>query len=65
MNPFLLTSSQTPPAGGFAKTPCWFSIYERSQNGLFAGTNNFVEEVGGHPPTDIPTFVRDNPEVFK
>jgi NAD(P)H dehydrogenase (quinone) len=35
------------------------------ENGLFSGTNHFVEEVGGEPPTDIPTFVRDHPEAFR
>jgi NAD(P)H dehydrogenase (quinone) len=35
------------------------------ENGLFAGTNNVVEEIGGQPPTDMPQFVRDHPEAFQ
>ncbi len=34
------------------------------QNGLFSGTNDFVEKIGGKPPTTLEQFIRDNREVF-
>jgi len=34
------------------------------QNGLFSGTNDFVEKIGGKPPTSLEQFIRDNREVF-
>ena len=34
------------------------------QNGIFAGTNDVVERVGGAPPTDVATFVADHRAQF-
>jgi NAD(P)H dehydrogenase (quinone) len=34
------------------------------QNGLFAGTNDFVEEIGGRPPMTLEEFIVKNLDVF-
>jgi uncharacterized protein YbjT (DUF2867 family) len=34
------------------------------RNGVFAGTNDVVERVGGMPPTDVATFVADHRAAF-
>ena len=31
---------------------------------LFAGTNDYVERIGGLPPTEVATFVRDHRAAF-
>lgn len=33
-------------------------------NGVFAGTNNYVESIGGRPPMTVEAFVRANLEAF-
>ncbi len=33
-------------------------------NGLFAGTNNFVEEIGGRPPQSVEAFLAKHKHVF-
>ena len=34
------------------------------QNGVFAGTNDLVERIGGKPPTTLEQFIQDNRETF-
>jgi hypothetical protein len=34
-------------------------------NGIFAGTNNFVEEIGGCPPLTVEAFVAKHRDVFE
>lgn len=34
-------------------------------NGLFAGTNNYVEEIGGKPPLSVEQFLRKYRSVFE
>lgn len=35
------------------------------ENGIFSGTNNVVEEIGGLPATDIQTFIQENRQLFE
>ena len=34
------------------------------QNGIFAGTNDLVEKIGGRPPTTLEEFITKNREAF-
>jgi hypothetical protein len=34
------------------------------QNGIFAGTNDFVEKIGGRPPMLLEEFIAKHREVF-
>jgi NAD(P)H dehydrogenase (quinone) len=33
-------------------------------NGIFAGTNNYIAEIGGRPPMTVEEFVAKNREAF-
>ncbi len=33
-------------------------------DGLFAGTNNYVEEIGGRPPLSVEQFLRKHRSMF-
>jgi NAD(P)H dehydrogenase (quinone) len=35
------------------------------RNGVFAGTNDVVEKVGGHPPMSVEQFVAENRSYFE
>jgi len=35
------------------------------ENGIFSGMNHVVEQVGGLPPTDIQTFIREHRSLFE
>jgi NAD(P)H dehydrogenase (quinone) len=35
------------------------------QNGVFAGTNDNVEKLGGHPPLSVEQYVRENISAFE
>lgn len=34
-------------------------------NGVFSGTNDFVEKIGGQPPTTLEQFINDNRAAFE
>ena len=34
-------------------------------NGVFAGTNNYVEEIGGRPPLTVEAFVARHRDAFE
>ena len=34
------------------------------RNGIFAGTNNYIAEIGGRPPMTVEEFVNRNREAF-
>jgi NAD(P)H dehydrogenase (quinone) len=33
-------------------------------NGIFAGTNNYIAEIGGRPPMTVEEFVTRNRKAF-
>jgi NAD(P)H dehydrogenase (quinone) len=33
-------------------------------NGIFAGTNNYITEIGGHQPMTVEEFVTKNRQAF-
>ncbi|WP_062993041.1 hypothetical protein [Nocardia anaemiae] len=35
------------------------------QNGVFAGTNDLIEKLGGHAPLSVPQYVRAYKEAFE
>ena len=53
--------------GGSAKTFLMQHLHEVAidhSNGIFAGTNNYIAEIGGHQPTTVEEFVTRNREAF-
>jgi NAD(P)H dehydrogenase (quinone) len=55
------------PAGGSAKTFLMQHLHEVAIDhsiGIFAGTNNYIAEIGGHPPMTVEEFVNRNREAF-
>jgi NAD(P)H dehydrogenase (quinone) len=55
------------PAGGSAKTFLMQHLHEVAidhSNGIFAGTNNYIAEIGGRPPMTVEEFVNRNREAF-
>ena len=54
-------------SGGSAKTFLMQHLNEVAidhTNGIFAGTNNYIAEIGGRPPMTIEEFVTRNREAF-
>jgi len=54
-------------AGGAAKTFLMQHLHEVAidhSNGIFAGTNNHIAEIGGRPPMTVEEFVTRNREAF-
>jgi uncharacterized protein YbjT (DUF2867 family) len=41
------------------------SVAQDSRNGVFSGTNDFVEEISGAKPLHIVDYIRKNIELFK
>jgi uncharacterized protein YbjT (DUF2867 family) len=53
--------------GGSAKTFLMQHLHEVAidhSNGIFAGTNNYIAEIGGRPPMTVEEFVIKNREAF-
>jgi len=53
--------------GGSAKTFLMQHLHEVAidhSNGIFAGTNNYIAEIGGRPPMTVEEFVNKNREAF-
>jgi NAD(P)H dehydrogenase (quinone) len=67
---FTATSIYSDPGastGGSAKTFLMQHLGEVAidhSNGLFAGTNNYIAEIGGHQPMTVEEFVSRNREAF-
>jgi NAD(P)H dehydrogenase (quinone) len=58
---------QGPLAGGSANTFLMQHLHEVAidhSNGIFAGTNNYVAEIGGRQPMTVEEFVTRNREAF-
>jgi NAD(P)H dehydrogenase (quinone) len=54
-------------SGGTAKTFLMQHLHEVAidhSNGIFAGTNNYVAEIGGRQPMTVEEFVKKNREAF-
>ena len=55
------------PTDGSAKTFLMQHLHEVAidhSNGIFAGTNNYIAEIGGRPPMTVEEFVTRNREAF-
>ena len=53
--------------GGSAKTFLMQHLHEVAidhSNGIFAGTNNYIAEIGGRQPMTVEEFVARNREAF-
>jgi NAD(P)H dehydrogenase (quinone) len=53
--------------GGWAKTFLMQHLHEVAidhGNGIFAGTNNYIAEIGGRQPMTVEEFVNRNREAF-
>jgi NAD(P)H dehydrogenase (quinone) len=53
--------------GGSAKSFLMQHLHEVAidhNNGIFAGTNNYIAEIGGRPPMTVEEFVNKNREAF-
>jgi NAD(P)H dehydrogenase (quinone) len=53
--------------GGPAKSFLMQHLHEVAidhSNGIFAGTNNYIAEIGGRPPMTVEEFVTRNREAF-
>jgi len=60
-------SDQGAPTGGSAKTFLMQHLHEVAidhSNGIFAGTNNYIAEIGGRQPMTVEEFVTRNREAF-
>ncbi len=55
------------PTGGSTKSFLMQHLHEVAidhSNGIFAGTNNFIAEIGGRPPMTVEEFVANNRVAF-
>ena len=43
---------------------CMFSGRHDHQNGIFAGTNDLVEKLGGRPPMALESFIEKHRAAF-
>jgi len=53
--------------GGSAKTFLMQHLHEVAidhSNGILAGTNNYIAEIGGRQPTTVEEFVNKNRQAF-
>jgi NAD(P)H dehydrogenase (quinone) len=60
-------SDQGSLTGGSAKTFLMQHLHEVAidhSNGIFAGTNNYIAEIGGRQPMTVEEFVNKNREAF-
>ena len=60
-------SDQGAATGGSAKAFLMQHLHEVAidhSNGIFAGTNNYIAEIGGRPPMTVEEFVAKNREAF-
>jgi NAD(P)H dehydrogenase (quinone) len=60
-------SDQGSLTGGWAKTFLMQHLHEVAidhSNGIFAGTNNYIAEIGGRQPMTVEEFVNKNREAF-
>ena len=60
-------SDQGALTGGSAKTFLMQHLHEVAidhSNGIFAGTNNYIAEIGGRQPMTVEEFVKKNREAF-
>jgi NAD(P)H dehydrogenase (quinone) len=58
---------QGAPTGGSAKTFLMQHLHEVAidhSSGIFAGTNNYISEIGGRQPMTVAEFVNKNREAF-
>jgi NAD(P)H dehydrogenase (quinone) len=58
---------QGAPTGGSANTFLMQHLHEVAidhSNGIFAGTNNYIAEIGGRQPMTVEEFVTKNREAF-
>ena len=57
------------PTPGWATTPVYPAQCPREvaidhQNGIFAGTNDLVEKIGGRPPMTLEAFIEKHRAAF-
>jgi NAD(P)H dehydrogenase (quinone) len=60
-------SDQDALTGGSVKTFLMLHLHEVAIdhcNGIFAGTNNYIAEIGGREPMTVEEFVNQNREFF-
>jgi hypothetical protein len=60
-------SDQGALTGGSAKTFLMQHLHEVAidhSNGIFAGTNNYIAEIGGREPMTVEEFLKKNREAF-
>lgn len=59
-----LNSSEPKKAGESFTIQHLREVTTDHHNGIFAGTNDFVEQIGGQPPTTLEQFIDQNRKAF-